>query len=122
MFLICFSVVSPTSFANVRTKWWPEVTHHCPSAKLILVGTKLDLREEKETIERLREKGQAPITPDEGRALVKEIGAHTYMECSALTQKGLKQVFDRAIKAVIMPDGPKQVRRKPKRQGGCAVL
>mmetsp|Transcript_110591 Transcript_110591/g.155247 ORF Transcript_110591/g.155247 Transcript_110591/m.155247 type:complete len:199 (-) Transcript_110591:72-668(-) len=122
VFLICFSVVSPTSFANVRTKWWPEVTHHCPSAKLILVGTKLDLREEKETIERLREKGQAPITPDEGRALAKEIGAHTYMECSALTQKGLKQVFDRAIKAVIMPDGPKQVRRKPKRQGGCAVL
>jgi len=80
------------------------------------------LREEKETVDRLREKGLAPITPDEGRALAKEIGAHCYMECSALTQKGLKQVFDEGIKAVIMPNGGKPIRRQRKTQKGCAVL
>ena len=54
--------------------------------------------------------------------MAKEIGAHTYMECSALTQKGLKQVFDQAIKAVIVTDKPGQ-RRKPRRsQGGCITL
>merc|ERR1712137_1460619 len=51
IFLICFAITSPTSFSNVKSKWWPEVTHHCPNAKMILVGTKLDLREEKETVE-----------------------------------------------------------------------
>mmetsp|Transcript_34394 Transcript_34394/g.86366 ORF Transcript_34394/g.86366 Transcript_34394/m.86366 type:complete len:198 (+) Transcript_34394:361-954(+) len=121
VFLICFSVISPTSFANVKSKWWPEVTHHCPNSKIILVGTKLDLREDKETIDRLKEKGHAPINGGEGQNLAKEIGAVTYMECSALTQKGLKQVFDEAIKCVIMPQGKKSAKGK-KSGGGCAVL
>jgi len=122
VFLICFSIVNPTSFQNVTSKWWTEVTHHCPNAKLMLVGTKLDLREDKNTVDRLREKNQAPITPEEGRALAKQIDAHNYMECSALTQKGLKQVFDQAIKAVINPDSVNKPRRQPKHGGGCELL
>lgn len=62
VFLICFSLVNPASFENVRAKWYPEVRHHCPATPIILVGTKLDLREDKETIERLKDKKLAPIT------------------------------------------------------------
>jgi len=29
VFLVCFSVVSPSSFENVKEKWVPEITHHC---------------------------------------------------------------------------------------------
>eukprot|EP01104_Vermistella_antarctica_P006372 TRINITY_DN17078_c1_g1_i1.p1 TRINITY_DN17078_c1_g1~~TRINITY_DN17078_c1_g1_i1.p1 ORF type:complete len:214 (-),score=35.27 TRINITY_DN17078_c1_g1_i1:364-960(-) len=122
VFLICFSIISPTSFANVKAKWVPEVTHHCPKTKMILVGTKLDLRDDKETIERLKEKGYAPITTQEGSQLAKEIGGHSYMECSALTQKGLKQVFDEAIKAVIMPGGGKGKAGAKRQQGKCSIL
>jgi len=43
-------------------QWYPEVRHHCPSTPIILVGTKLDLREDKETIEKLKDKKLAPIT------------------------------------------------------------
>ena len=38
VFLICFSVVSPSSYENVLTKWNPEIKHHCPDAPVIVVG------------------------------------------------------------------------------------
>jgi Ras-related C3 botulinum toxin substrate 1 len=46
VFLVCFSVVSPTSYENVSAKWIPELRHHAPSVPIILVGTKTDLRQE----------------------------------------------------------------------------
>ncbi|KAL1474908.1 hypothetical protein MTO96_037672 [Rhipicephalus appendiculatus] len=60
VFLICFSLVNPASFENVRAKWYPEVSHHCPNTPIILVGTKLDLREDKDTVEKLRDRKLAP--------------------------------------------------------------
>lgn len=48
--------------------------------------------------------------------MAKEIGAVKYLECSALTQKGLKTVFDEAIRAVLCP----VLQAKPKRK--CALL
>lgn len=44
VFLVCFSVVSPTSYENVSAKWIPELRHLAPTAPIILVGTKTDLR------------------------------------------------------------------------------
>ena len=38
VFLICFSVVSPSSFENVSTKWCPEIKHHAPDAVVLLIG------------------------------------------------------------------------------------
>lgn len=117
VFLICFSLVSPPSFENVRTKWWPEVSHHAPSTSIVLVGTKLDLREDAQTVEKLRERRMAPVTYSQGVAMAKEIGAVKYLECSARTQKGLKNVFDEAIRAVLNPT-PKQTKKK----GGFCVI
>jgi Rho family protein len=41
--------------------------------------------------------GQAPITPDQGASVAKEIGAR-YAECSAKTGSGLQDVFTLALK------------------------
>ncbi|KIO31880.1 hypothetical protein M407DRAFT_14036 [Tulasnella calospora MUT 4182] len=111
VFLICFSLVSPPSFENVRTKWWPEVSHHAPSTSIVLVGTKLDLREDPQTVDKLRERRMSPVTYSQGVAMAKEIGAVKYLECSARTQKGLKNVFDEAIRAVLNPV-PKNTKKK----------
>eukprot|EP01101_Sappina_pedata_P005605 TRINITY_DN25_c0_g1_i7.p2 TRINITY_DN25_c0_g1~~TRINITY_DN25_c0_g1_i7.p2 ORF type:complete len:196 (-),score=99.99 TRINITY_DN25_c0_g1_i7:171-758(-) len=118
VFLVGFSVISPASFENVRAKWVPEIQQHCPQVPMILVGTKLDMREDKETLDRLAEKKLSPISNEQGTRMATEIKAIKYMECSALTQKGLKDVFDEAIRAVIAPANTKKTAKK---KGGCIV-
>jgi len=101
VFIICFSIVNPSSFENVRQKWYPEVFHHCPHTPIILVGTKLDLRNNKEIIIKLESKRQIPINTEQGTEMTKNIRAIKYLEVSALTQYGLNNVFEEAVRAVI---------------------
>ena len=118
VFLIAFSIISPASYDNVKQKWYPEIKHHNPGTPIVLCATKLDLREDKDTIDRLAEKKLAPISLAQGQQMAKEIGAVKYVECSALTQKGLKEVFDEAIRAVINP----ATQPKKAKKGGCNLL
>lgn len=94
-------VCSPSSIENVKTKWWPEIRRYAPGVPFILVGTKSDLRDKSEVLAKLRSEGKSIVTPDQGRALAEEIGAKTYLECSSLTQQGLKAVFDEGIKTAL---------------------
>jgi len=116
VFLICFSVVSPSSFENVTSKWCPEIKHHCPDAPILLIGTKIDLREDKEALQALAENGHSPMKREQGQKLANKIRAVKYLECSALTQRGLKQVFDEAVRAVLRPQ---PIRRKTRK---CSLL
>lgn len=117
VFLICFSIVSPPSFDNVTTKWYPEIEHHAPNVPIILVGTKLDLREDPATRDALKAKRMEPINWEKANEVRKAIGAVKYVECSALTQRGLKTVFDEAIRAVLSPKLPPK-----KKERKCSIL
>ncbi|KAA8584061.1 hypothetical protein FQN60_015269, partial [Etheostoma spectabile] len=103
VFLICFSVVNPASFQNVREEWVPELQEYAPSVPYLLIGTQIDLRDDPKTIAKLNDMKEKPIPTEQGQKLAKEIGACCYVECSALTQKGLKTVFDEAIIAILTP-------------------
>lgn len=94
MFLVCFSVTSPPSFENVREKWFPEVHHHCPGVPCLIVGTQTDLRDDPSVREKLAKQKMRPVGREEGEKMAKELGAVKYVECSALTQYKLKDVFD----------------------------
>ena len=63
----------------------------------------MDLREDKNTLDRLAKSRQRPITSEAGERLARELGAVKYLECSALTQRGLKNVFDEAIISALEP-------------------
>jgi len=76
----------------------------------LLVGTQVDLRDDPVQLDKLAKNKQKPITFDIGEKLAKELKAVKYVECSALTQKGLKNVFDEAILAALEP--PPQDRKR----------
>ncbi|KAK1880133.1 Cell division control protein 42 like [Dissostichus eleginoides] len=115
VFLVCFSVVSPSSFENVREKWVPEISHHCPRTPFLLVGTQVDLRDDSNTLEKLAKNKQRALSCESGEKLARELKAVKYVECSALTQRGLKNVFDEAILAALEPPD-----NKPKKR--CVLL
>lgn len=101
VFLLCYSVVRPCSFRNLINRWFPEIHQHCPGAPLVLVGTQLDQREDVQVLINLAQNHERPVSTEEGRQLAQELGAVSFSECSALTQKNLKDVFDAAILASI---------------------
>ncbi|XP_061452436.1 rho-related GTP-binding protein RhoU-like [Rhineura floridana] len=97
VFLLCFSVVAPTSFQNIADKWLPEVRRHCPATPVLLVGTQSDLRQDVKVLIALSRRKEKPVAPAVARSLSAKLGAVGYVECSALTQHNLKEVFDTAI-------------------------
>ncbi|TDZ31139.1 GTP-binding protein rhoA [Colletotrichum spinosum] len=129
--LICFAVDSPDSLDNVQEKWISEVLHFCQGLPIILVGCKKDLRYDSKTIEELRKTSQKPVSPEEvsppvtealtlnsvgvlasskmmhadqsqGEEIRKKIGAYKYLECSAKTNEGVREVFEHATRAALL--------------------
>lgn len=103
VFMLCFSVVHPSSFENLR--WWlMELKKHCPNTPLVLCGTKTDLREDPETVANLEAAGEKPISKKNGQKKAKEIKARAYLECSSKDVDSVTQVFQQAVKIVMDKD------------------
>jgi Rho family protein len=79
------------------SQWFPEVAHFCEGIPTLLVGTKIDLRNDDQTRRMLAAQGQTPVTAETGTAVAQEIGAK-YIECSAKTGFGVKEVFNLALR------------------------
>eukprot|EP00029_Vermamoeba_vermiformis_P010212 TRINITY_DN531_c0_g1_i1.p1 TRINITY_DN531_c0_g1~~TRINITY_DN531_c0_g1_i1.p1 ORF type:complete len:198 (+),score=35.04 TRINITY_DN531_c0_g1_i1:101-694(+) len=121
VFIVCYSIVNPTSFINVRDKWIPEIKHYCPDTPFILCATKLDLRDSTDALSRLAQRQQQPISYDQGMQMAKDLNAAKFMECSAMTQKGLHAVFNEAIRSVEANN--KEARKKTKKsKRGCSIM
>ncbi|KAH7568844.1 hypothetical protein JRO89_XS06G0060100 [Xanthoceras sorbifolium] len=140
IFLLAFSLTSKASYENVHKKWTPELRHYAPNVPIVLVGTKLDLREDKQFLS--DHPGTTPITTAQaftlthallvvmiviyestgvqGEELKKMIGAVTYIECSSKTQQNVKTVFDAAIKVALRP--PTKPKKKPHKSRACTFL
>ena len=132
--------MNPTSFENVESKWVcfksakeftsnfffkvPEIRQHCPNVPIVVVGTKLDLRNDPDAIARLQEKDLKAITLDQGKQLGERIGAYAVCECSARTQTGLKDTFIKVIEAVLKPKDEKKGGKDGKKPSGgkCVVM
>nr|KAG5712279.1 hypothetical protein BaRGS_023858 [Batillaria attramentaria] len=89
------------SLHSVADKWLPEVRFHCPTAQFLLVATKLDLRNSEAEHARLAKEGMKTVPEEEGQQLAKDLNMDGYIECSALTQDGLNEVFDYAARLAL---------------------
>eukprot|EP01123_Difflugia_compressa_P012201 TRINITY_DN5131_c0_g1_i1.p1 TRINITY_DN5131_c0_g1~~TRINITY_DN5131_c0_g1_i1.p1 ORF type:complete len:228 (+),score=54.55 TRINITY_DN5131_c0_g1_i1:169-852(+) len=96
-FIVCYSITDPQSLKSVSSKWVVEINEHCPGVPIILVGTKSDLRNKPEA----QSEGLVPLKDAEDMS--QNISAVILIECSALTQDHLAEVFQQTIRAVINP-------------------
>jgi len=114
VFLVVFSVVSRNSYNNVTNVWLPEIQQHCPGTPIVLVGAKMDLRDDPHMIQKTEQMGKPIVSVKEGQKLAKQIGAFQYVECSALTMSGVKEVFQTALDATTQ--------RKVAKSSSCNLL
>jgi len=125
--LLCFSTISQASYEAVRDKWAPEVHHFIPTVPTILIGTKIDLREEKHPDPN---SGKfEPISSEQGQAMAKSLGCVKYMEVSSKTGRGVSDVYNQSVDLVLQTregkrsdsvskeGGPEKKKKK-----GCVVM
>ena len=86
----------PDPDPGLEGRWIGEIERYCPDVPYILIDTKADFRDENET----KINGKL-ISEEDGRELAQKIGAKMFMECSALTQKNLKEVFINSIQCAL---------------------
>lgn len=119
---MCYSIIDQASLKSVTDRWFPEIDANCAGVPIILVGTKNDLRSKPDIIEQLKAEGSKPVSAEDGQKVAAHIKAYKYIECSALTQENLQEVFQETIRAVINPQkaaapsgGKKADKKDPKR-------
>lgn len=85
--LICFAINRPQTLENVTKFWIPEIRKFQGprSAQIILVGTKCDLRN----------KAPHSVSLKTAEKFSKKCKAVAYIECSALNNTGLKEIFEK---------------------------
>ena len=98
--ILCFSVVRPDSFENITAKWLPELNKLIPTAKIVLVGTQVDLRDNKNSVTNDPSRTRS-ISTKEGEELKHRIRAFKFVECSAVTQQNIAEVFNTCVDAVV---------------------
>ncbi|KAM4741357.1 rho-related GTP-binding protein RhoC-like isoform 1-T1 [Anableps anableps] len=113
--LMCYSIDNPDSLENISEKWTPEVKHFCPNIPIILVGNKKDLQNDENTRKDLAKMKQEPVKTEDGKNMAMRISAFSFLECSAKTKDGVREVFNTATRAAL------QV-KKSKSMKGCMLL
>lgn len=74
------------------------------------------MRTDSKTIEELKKASQTPVTTEQGQLVASKIGAFKFLECSARTNQGVKEVFEVATRAALT------VRKSVKNKSKCVIV
>ncbi|NXV94895.1 RND1 protein, partial [Calonectris borealis] len=96
-------------------QWKPEILDYCPNTRVLLIGCKTDLRTDLSTLMELSHQKQAPISYEQGCAAARQLGAESYLECSAFTsEKSVHSIF-RTVSGICLSKAPPQPPKSPPR-------
>lgn len=112
--LIGFALNAPDSLENAGMKWAQEVNQYCPSAPVILVGLKKDLRPIDDGSDPNYSKKY--VRTEKAEQVARFIGAKKYVECSSLTGEAVDDVFEIATRASLLSIN------KPEPSSNCCVI
>ncbi|XP_063681240.1 cell division control protein 42 homolog [Bolinopsis microptera] len=107
--ILLFDVAgSRDDFEEIHSHWCGELQYSCSDVPIILVGSKIDLRDN----------GLTTISTVEGEGMAKTIGAAKYMEISSLKDKGVTELFEEAVSIGLHYNTT--VKRKKKKK--CSIM
>ncbi|XP_075301963.1 rho-related GTP-binding protein Rho6 [Opisthocomus hoazin] len=113
--LLCFDVSRPETLDSASKKWKSEILDYCPETRVLLIGCKTDLRTDLSTLMELSHQKQAPISYEQGCAAARQLGAESYLECSAFTsEKSVHSIF-RTVSGICLSRAPPHPPRSPPR-------
>ncbi|XP_048607131.1 rac-like GTP-binding protein ARAC3 isoform X2 [Brassica napus] len=110
---------TPSTWGCGTLQWVPELRHYAPGVPIFLVGTKLDLRDDKEYL--LEHPGAVPISTSHVTLLILVFFYNLADEKTRSIIQNVKAVFDVAIKVVLQLPKNKN-KKKRKSQKGCSIL
>lgn len=99
--LLCFSIDDPASLTHAAEKWFQEIKQYAPNAAIILVGNKIDLRNDPDVINRLADQSLSPVTYEQGKEIADKLKCYQYVENSAKNVENVKDVFKAAAAAIL---------------------
>ena len=99
VFLVCYSIISPSSYNNVLNTWIPEIRQYVPDAMIVIVALKHDCYDDPSVLKQLQDKHLQPVTPEQLTLLVKQTNAYAGLPCSAMKGYNLKDVFIKVVDA-----------------------
>ena len=88
VFILCFSLNDKESLFNVKNIWYPEIKKSSPKAKIILVGTILNIEEK-------------TVTSDDVNEIKRTMKVNNYIECNLYEMKEVNSVFEASINCAI---------------------
>uniref|UniRef100_A0A8B9NKE3 DEAD-box helicase 23 n=1 Tax=Accipiter nisus TaxID=211598 RepID=A0A8B9NKE3_9AVES len=113
--LLCFDISRPETLDSASKKWKTEILDYCPNTRVLLIGCKTDLRTDLSTLMELSHQKQAPISYEQGCAAARQLGAESYLECSAFTsEKSVHSIF-RTVSGICLSKAPLQPPKSPPR-------
>jgi GTPase SAR1 family protein len=77
-----------------NAQWIDELRVHGGAKPFLLIGTKIDLRDDPHTCEEMKKLHLSPITADQGRQLAKEIGAEGCVTLTNHRARAHKHTFN----------------------------
>ena len=84
VFILLFDVSALSQFEDVESYWAAELKERRPGVPIVLVGSKIDLRDCK----------IKTISKEDGQTMAEDIGAAAYMEVSSLRNEGVDELFE----------------------------